>query len=107
MNGLFKKLQLKRDSNTTAGTIGDLILTCNSTESRNFTFGKLLAAYSVDKSLGKINSTVEGYHSLSSIEYFKTLAKVELPLATFVSKIIQLNNPKKIKRYFENFVSLI
>lgn len=107
MTNLYKDLHLKFDSDMTAGTMGDLILTCNSIKSRNFAFGTLLAKHSVDKSLSKVNSTVEGFHSLASLEHFNKKARVRLPLATFVSSIIQINNPEIVKKSFEKFVSLI
>lgn len=53
--------------NTLAG-IGDLILTCNSTKSRNFSLGKLLATANKQQVLDYINNnTVEGYYTLISI----------------------------------------
>lgn len=107
MTNLYRNLHLKLDSSITAGTIGDLILTCSSVESRNFTFGTLLTKYSIDKSLSKVNSTVEGFHSLTSFEHFTNKAKIKMPLATFISRIIQENNPKIVKKSFEKFVSLI
>lgn len=106
MKSLYENLHLNKDSQITAGTTGDLMLTCNSTESRNFTFGDFLAKYSVNESLDKINSTVEGFHSLNSMEYFKKKAGITLPLATFISTIIKLNNPKKVKKYFDDFIKL-
>jgi len=106
MNNLFIKLHLKRDSHIIAGTVGDLILTCNSTESRNYTLGTLLAKYPAYTSLEKVNGTVEGFYSLASLEYVKKKAGVKLPLATFVSDIVKMNNPKMIKTSFERFVSL-
>ena len=107
METLYKNLQLHVDSTMTAGTLGDLILTCNSIESRNFKFGTLLAKYGIKESLDEIKSTVEGYDSLSSIEYFKKKAGVPLPLATFVMHVVQNNNHTNVKRSFEDFVKLI
>ena len=104
---LCKKLQWNVDSNATAGTVGDLILTCNSTESRNFTFGSLLAKYSVEEALSKVNSTVEGFYSLNSVKHFEKQAKVNLPLANFVFDVVKKNNPKKIKIQFKSFVCSI
>lgn len=101
---LFHNLSLKIDSELTAGTIGDLILTSNSSESRNFTFGSYLVKHPVSTSLEKVSSTVEGYHSLSSLNYFKKKGNVQLPLASFVSAIVKLNNPEKVKTSFEDFV---
>jgi len=107
MNKLFKALNLRNDSSKTCGTIGDLILTCNLTESRNFTFGELLTKYNVEESLSKIKSTVEGYYSVFSLKHFEKRANMKLPLANFILSVVKMDNPKKIKRQFERFLSLI
>jgi glycerol-3-phosphate dehydrogenase (NAD(P)+) len=107
MNDLYKKINWRIDPKITAGTIGDLILTCNSAESRNFTFGSLLAKNSVRDSLTKIHSTVEGLSSLSSVGFFEKKASVKLSLADFVSSIVRMDNPKMARRKFKSFVKLV
>ncbi|HUD44239.1 MAG TPA: NAD(P)H-dependent glycerol-3-phosphate dehydrogenase [Patescibacteria group bacterium] len=104
MYNLHRALRCSIDVNSTVGTTGDLILTCNSTESRNFTFGKLLAQYSTDEALRQIGSTVEGVNSLSSVEHFSQLAQIELPLASLVGQIVKLNNPQEVKKVFDEFI---
>lgn len=104
---LCKKLKWNVDPNATPGTIGDLVLTCNSTESRNFTFGNLLAKYSVEEALCKVNSTVEGFYSLNSVKHFEEQSKTNLPLANFVFDIVKKNNPEKVKTQFKSFVGSI
>ncbi len=104
MSNWYKNLHLSIDSDMTAGTLGDLILTCNSIESRNFSFGAFLTQYSVEESLCKVNSTVEGFDSLPSIEYFKAQAKVELPLATFISDVVRQNDPQTVRKSFTDFI---
>lgn len=49
--------------------LGDLLLTCTSDKSRNYTFGKNIAKYGdMDKALQYMNTkTVEGLQSLDSI----------------------------------------
>jgi len=64
------------------GTIGDLLLSCSSIESRNYSLGKLLITNSLEESLVKINSTVEGKETAQSVTYFNDLSP--LPLADFV-----------------------
>lgn len=107
MKSLYKSLGYKLDDTSTAGTIGDLILTCISTESRNFRFGKYLAENDVSQSLEKVNSTVEGYHSLKSVAYFKKKSGEKLPLASFIADIVKTNDPKQIKKMFTKFVESI
>ncbi len=104
MYSLCRSLELSLEPDVTAGTIGDIILTCNSEESRNFRFGKLLAQKSVSNSLKEVNSTVEGYYSLASISYFEEKAGVELPLARFISNCIADDNPEKLQENFQQFV---
>ena len=102
---LFEGLDLLLEPDVTAGTVGDLILTCNSQESRNFKFGTLLAHMTVDKSLKEVHSTVEGYHSLASVDYFEKKAGVALPLGRFIATSIEQNNPKKLRECFQDFAS--
>lgn len=101
---LSKKLGYKIDRRALPGTIGDLILTCNSEESRNFSFGKLLPKHDISSALKKIGETVEGFYTVDSIPYIEKETRVELPLARFVYKVIKENNPKNIKSAFASFV---
>jgi len=101
---LCTALQLSLDGEATIGTTGDLILTCNSTESRNFRFGKHLAVDTVTESFEKTKHTVEGFHSLASIEYFEQKAGIELPLARFIKAIVEKNNPANAKEAFIQFM---
>jgi glycerol-3-phosphate dehydrogenase (NAD(P)+) len=102
--GLSKKLGYKIDRRALPGTIGDLILTCNSEESRNFSFGKNLAKNRVKDALKKIRETVEGYTTVESVPYFEQISKVERPLARFVYEVIRTDNPKGAKNRFQDFV---
>lgn len=107
LKNLYKSLNWKIGSNVTAGTIGDLILTCNSAESRNFTFGSLLAKYNANEALARVSSTVEGVNSMSSVKYFEKKANIKLPLATFIANIVKTDNPRMAKKSFESFVKLV
>ena len=105
----FRKLALSLnyeiDDEARPGILGDLVLTCSSPESRNFSFGKNLIKYCVKESIKKINSTVEGYNTAFSVLYFSE--KSAMPLGEFVLKIIEENNPKKIESKFADFVKKI
>ncbi|MBI1919322.1 hypothetical protein HYS29_01935 [Candidatus Microgenomates bacterium] len=101
---LIGKLGYKMDSLCTPGTLGDLILTSTSFESRNYTFGSLLAKYSKEKSLAKVNSTVEGYNTALSIPYFVKKTGFKLTLANLVCEIISANSPKEARSKFYKFV---
>lgn len=99
---LSRKLRYSVDKKALPGTIGDLILTCNSEESRNFRFGELLAKNKVADSLKKVGETVEGYSTVESIPYFES--KSELPLARLVYDIIHEDDSRRVKEKFINFV---
>jgi len=101
---LYRKLHSEVDIALIPGTIGDLILTCNSTESRNFRFGKMLTKNSAKESIRKIGNTVEGYYSVSSIPYFVNKYNVELPLAQLAQKIIMGEDNSKSRRRFLAFI---
>ncbi|MFI5265209.1 MAG: NAD(P)H-dependent glycerol-3-phosphate dehydrogenase, partial [Candidatus Levyibacteriota bacterium] len=111
-NKLRTKLDFKIDDSAIPATIGDLILTCSSEESRNFTFGKLLAKNSVEKSLSMVQGTVEGYHTVESVPYFEKETGVKLPLARFVYQITHSagsgqahsDSSKDIRTLFSDFV---
>lgn len=66
--------------------VGDLVLTCNSEQSRNFRFGVSLAREeNWDES---INGTIEGYHTaFSTIQLAKKLG-VQMPIADCVYQVI-------------------
>ncbi len=100
---LFLSLNLQVHAGATAGTIGDLILTCTSRESRNFRFGKYLVNSSTDEALQKVHSTVEGYTSLDSLARLARYAKISLPLASFISQIV-ISKDKNKQEQFMSFM---
>ncbi len=104
---LSKKLSISINSDMLPGTIGDLILTCSSEESRNFRFGELLAKKTSQQALKEISETVEGFYAADSVPYFEKKAKVNLNLAHFVYEIIRNDNPSLVKSRFMDFVKEI
>ncbi|MBF8249635.1 MAG: Glycerol-3-phosphate dehydrogenase [Candidatus Levybacteria bacterium] len=102
---LALKLNYKIDERARPGILGDLVLTCGSTESRNFRFGKDLTKYSISESIAKINSTIEGYNTAFSVAYFSKMSA--MPLGKFVFKVIKKDNPKRIGSEFADFVRKI
>jgi glycerol-3-phosphate dehydrogenase (NAD(P)+) len=104
MQRLFHKMKLIVDSTALPGTIGDLILTCNSSESRNFRFGQLLTKYTTDESLKKVGSTVEGFGTLNSIRYLEHRAAVQLPLAALIKKIVFSPDAERVNNLFREFI---
>jgi glycerol-3-phosphate dehydrogenase (NAD(P)+) len=104
MQRLFAAQSLSISAQATAGTVGDLILTCNSSESRNFRFGQLLAKQKVQDSLERVKETVEGYYTLQSLEYLQSMAATPLPLAAFVGDVVAQDTPAAVKKRFAEFI---
>jgi glycerol-3-phosphate dehydrogenase (NAD(P)+) len=102
---LAKSLGYEIDNDAMPGILGDLVLTCNSIESRNFRFGKNLTKYSVKESIKMVNSTIEGYNTSFSILNFSE--KSPMPLAEFVLRTLEEDNPRKIADKFAEFVKTI
>lgn len=78
--------------------IGDLILTCTSTKSRNFTFGKMVG---LGKTFDEIeeyknNTTIEGLYTLQSIYKLLKNRKVKIPIIDIMYKIIVENANKDL-----------
>ncbi len=74
------------------GVIGDLVLTCSSRQSRNFTFGLYLAKVDERTALEKIGDTVEGYYTSQSVRTLARENNVDLPLARLTHKLIRRND---------------
>ncbi len=101
---LARNLSLIINEDMIAGTVGDLILTCSSSQSRNFSFGKLLATKNVNEALSIVGETTEGFHTVESLPYFEEKADVKLSLAHFVYEAIKNDNPSELKDLFTKFV---
>ena len=77
--------------------IGDLILTCNSDKSRNFSLGKMIGE---DKKKAKIddyikNTTIEGLNTLNSLKEIVDSNIINLSIIYTIEDII--NNKKEVK----------
>lgn len=107
LTDLCHKLHYSVDKDAGAGTIGDLILTCSSTASRNFRFGKLLAGMTIVDALKQVESTVEGYGNTFSIPYFIKKTSLELPVADFIYKTVKNDSPDLIVDRFRSFIKKI
>jgi glycerol-3-phosphate dehydrogenase (NAD(P)+) len=106
-NKLCQKLNYQIDEDALESIFGDLILTCSSTESRNFRFGKLLNEYKVLEALKQVNSTVEGYESASVIPEFSKGKGIVLPLANYVYETITLDKPDEVPSRFAAFIKTL
>jgi glycerol-3-phosphate dehydrogenase (NAD(P)+) len=72
----------------TPGVVGDLLLTCSSTESRNFRYGLELAKGKTKSADTPGGHTVEGFHTSHSINIIAKDHDTVLPLAKFTSQIV-------------------
>ncbi len=70
--------------------IGDLFLTCSSTKSRNFSFGKKIGQKEKQEDLDKYlkNTTVEGVYTLKSIHKLLKHKNIKIPLIELIYKIV-------------------
>ncbi len=69
--------------------LGDLFVTCSSTLSRNFSFGRLLAeGYSIEEAKEKIGMVVEGSYTCQAAMELGEKYNVPLPITTATYKIL-------------------
>ncbi len=71
--------------------IGDLLLTCTSTKSRNYSFGYIIGSTNnnfKEKTNYLQNNTVEGYYALDSIYKLLNKKRVNIPLITLLYDIV-------------------
>lgn len=102
MQQYFCSLTYNLCMEATGSMIGDLILTCSSKESRNFQFGALLVNHTAQQARRMINSTVEGYTTITSLEYFQANTQIPLRFANFIAGMVR-SNEKDRKKEFDDF----
>ncbi len=97
INEIFKSLNLDRNSSITLAGIGDLVLTCSSTDSRNFTYGTLLAKSKEEASDYIAKTTVEGHDNIKTFNSLFSAEKVDAPILECIYNIIIENDkPQKL-----------
>lgn len=77
--------------------VGDLLLTCTSTKSRNFSFGKLVGEKPPREEIDEYlkNKTVEGYYTLESIYQLLKDKEVTIPIIDLIYEIaVEGKNPE-------------
>ena len=78
---------------------GDLLLTCTSTKSRNYTFGKMIGEKKSKSELADYlsNTTVEGFYTLESIYKLLKNKDVSIPIIDLIYDIaVKGQNPEKL-----------
>ena len=70
--------------------VGDLLLTCTSVKSRNFSFGRVVGSGATKKEKEEYlkNTTVEGYYTLQSIYKLVRKRKIKMPVVNLIYNII-------------------
>ena len=85
--------------------VGDLLLTCTSTKSRNFSFGRMIGAGATkeEKEEHLKITTVEGYHTLKSIYKLVKKKKIKMPIIDLIYKIVMNNeDPHLLVKFLIN-----
>ena len=85
--------------------IGDLMLTCSSTKSRNFSFGFCIGSTKNAKKIKEylINNTVEGYYTLDTIYRLLKKKRIKIDLINVIYDIVYNNtNPEKLITFLIN-----
>jgi len=96
LEGLIVTLGGDKNSLITPCGIGDLILTCNSKTSRNYTYGELIAT-DRDKANEYLKThTVEGYNTLKTLVYMLDDKNFDIPVINYTRRIIIDNEDPSI-----------
>ena len=85
--------------------IGDLMLTCSSTKSRNFSFGYCIGSTKDPKKIKEylINNTVEGYYTLDTLYRMLKKKKIKIELINVIYDIVYNNDdPNKLITFLIN-----
>lgn len=83
---------------TSFAGVGDLLLTCTSVKSRNYSFGKIIGegATPEEKEKHLKENTVEGYYTLKSIYKLIKNKKIKMPIIDLIYKIVMNNEDPKL-----------
>lgn len=83
-------LGAKRETLAGLSGLGDLVLTCNSTQSRNMSLGKLLGeGRSLDDILASRNTVSEGVYTAAVVTQIAEDHNVEMPISAAVRAVTQ------------------
>ncbi|MAB14165.1 MULTISPECIES: NAD(P)H-dependent glycerol-3-phosphate dehydrogenase [Parvibaculum] len=89
MTRLGLALGAKRETLTGLSGLGDLILTCNSPQSRNMSLGIALGeGKPLDEIMGARNSVSEGVHTATALADLANARQVDMPIAQAVAAIV-------------------
>lgn len=76
------------------GGIGDLIVTCTSTHSRNYTLGyKIGQGKTVDEALSEMNMVAEGFYTTESVHNLAKEKNIDMPITSALYGVLFENVP--------------
>jgi glycerol-3-phosphate dehydrogenase (NAD(P)+) len=101
MQFMLKQSNLNDQKILSLAGIGDLVLTCSSTKSRNFSFGKKFIFMQSTKKLSKNKTTIEGLNSIMTIKKVLNLNLKDLPILTSIINVIK---GKSVKNEVNNLL---
>lgn len=95
---VLSKLKNKKETILTYSGVGDLILTCTSQKSRNYSLGKLIGESKDKKIVTNYlkENTVEGYYTLKSIKELLKRNNIENELINIIYKIVIENKSSEL-----------
>ena len=90
MKNIIHALGGKRKTILSFAGVGDLLLTCSSPKSRNYSFGYVIGQTKDKKQIEEYlnNNTVEGYYTLNSIYKILNKKGINIPLITLLYNIV-------------------
>lgn len=94
---LIDALGGKKKSILSFAGFGDILMTCTSKNSRNFSFGYLIGSGTSKEEIDKYleNTTVEGMYTLKSIHKLVRRKKVKMPIINLIHDIIEGKKDKE------------
>ncbi len=94
---LIDALGGKKKSILSYAGFGDILMTCTSPNSRNFSFGYLIGKGAKQKEIDEYleNTTVEGMYTLKSIHKLVRRKKVKMPIINLIHDIIEGKKQKE------------
>lgn len=92
---ILKSFGAKKKTILSFAGVGDIILTCTSEKSRNYTFGYLLGKSQNEEEIKKYlkENTVEGYYNLLAIHKLLEKKGIDIPLINLLYDIVNLQKP--------------
>lgn len=102
MEEILDSFNARKRTVTSFAGIGDLLLTCTSSKSRNYSFGKMVGEKKSREEIKEYLSktTVEGFYTLESIYKLLKDRRVSIPIIDLIYDIaVKGENPEKLLKF--------